>query len=164
MLNGDATPAQIGAFLMALQARGETIEEITAGAQVMRKNAVRVKAPSHALDTCGTGGDGSGTYNISTAVAIIAAACGAHVAKHGNRALTSKSGSSEVLEASGCASRPQPSRFGNLHSRGWHRLYVRGQSPWRDPPCRTRRAKSSASATFLICSAHSPIRLVRTAS
>jgi len=101
LLNGDATPAQIGAFLMALQARGETIEEITAGAQVMRKNAVRVKAPSHALDTCGTGGDGSGTYNISTAVAIIAAACGAHVAKHGNRALTSKSGSSEVLEALG---------------------------------------------------------------
>jgi anthranilate phosphoribosyltransferase len=86
---------------MALQARGETIDEITAGAQVMRKNAVRVKVPSHALDTCGTGGDGSGTYNISTAVAIIAAACGAHVAKHGNRALSSKSGSSEVLEALG---------------------------------------------------------------
>jgi len=101
LLNGEATPAQIGAFLMALQARGETIDEITAGAQVMRKNAVRVKVPSHALDTCGTGGDGSGTYNISTAVAIIAAACGAHVAKHGNRALSSKSGSSEVLEALG---------------------------------------------------------------
>ena len=101
LLNGEATSAQIGAFLMALQARGETIDEITAGAQVMRKNAVRVKVPSHALDTCGTGGDGSGTYNISTAVAIIAAACGAHVAKHGNRALSSKSGSSEVLEALG---------------------------------------------------------------
>ena len=101
LLNGEATAAQIGAFLMALQARGETIDEITAGAQVMRKNAVRVKAPSHALDTCGTGGDGGGTYNISTAVAIIAAACGAHVAKHGNRALSSKSGSSEVLEALG---------------------------------------------------------------
>ena len=101
LLNGEATSAQIGAFLMALQARGETIDEITAGAQVMRKNAVRVKVPSHALDTCGTGGDGSGTYNISTAVAIIAAACGAHVAKHGDRALSSKSGSSEVLEALG---------------------------------------------------------------
>ena len=101
LLDGEATPSQIGAFLMGLQQRGETVEEIAAGAQVMRKNAIRVKAPDHALDTCGTGGDGGGTYNISTAVAIIAAACGIHVAKHGNRALSSKSGSSEVLEALG---------------------------------------------------------------
>ncbi len=101
LLDGEATQSQIGAFLMGLQQRGETVEEIAAGAQVMRKNAIRVKAPDHALDTCGTGGDGGGTYNISTAVAIIAAACGIHVAKHGNRALSSKSGSSEVLEALG---------------------------------------------------------------
>mgnify|MGYP001026031618 FL=1 len=101
ILNGGASSGQIGGFLMALQQRGETIEEITAGAQVMRKNALHVKAPTDAVDTCGTGGDGSGTYNISTAVALVAAACGAHVAKHGNRALSSKSGSSEVLEALG---------------------------------------------------------------
>ena len=101
ILNGGASSGQIGGFLMALQQRGETIEEITAGAQVMRKNALHVKAPTDTVDTCGTGGDGSGTYNISTAVALVAAACGAHVAKHGNRALSSKSGSSEVLEALG---------------------------------------------------------------
>ena len=101
ILNGGASSGQIGGFLMALQQRGETIEEITAGAQVMRKNVLHVKAPTDAVDTCGTGGDGSGTYNISTAVALVAAACGAHVAKHGNRALSSKSGSSEVLEALG---------------------------------------------------------------
>ena len=101
ILSGDATSAQIGAFLAALRVRGETIEEIAAGVSVMRKNATKVKVPTHVLDTCGTGGDGSGSYNISTAVAIVAAACGAYVAKHGNRALSSKSGSSEVLEALG---------------------------------------------------------------
>ena len=98
ILAGEATPAQIGAFLMALRVRGETVEEITAGAQVMRRHALAVKAPDHALDTCGTGGDGTGTYNISTATALVVAACGVHVAKHGNRALSSNSGSSQVLE------------------------------------------------------------------
>ena len=101
ILNGEATPAQIGAFLTALRVRGETVDEIAAGVSVMRANAAKVKAPTHVLDTCGTGGDGTGSYNISTAVALVAAACGAHVAKHGNRALSSKSGSSEVLEALG---------------------------------------------------------------
>ena len=84
-----------------LRVRGETVDEIAAGVSVMRANAMKVKAPTHVLDTCGTGGDGSGSYNISTAVALVAAACGAHVAKHGNKALSSKSGSSEVLEALG---------------------------------------------------------------
>ena len=70
ILAGEATPAQIGAFLMALRVRGETVEEITAGAKVMRSHALAVKAPDHALDTCGTGGDGTGTYNISTATAV----------------------------------------------------------------------------------------------
>lgn len=101
ILTGEATPSQIGAFLAMLRVRGETIDEIAAGVSVMRANATKVKAPTHVLDTCGTGGDGSGSYNISTAVALVAAACGAHVAKHGNKALSSKSGSSEVLEALG---------------------------------------------------------------
>lgn len=101
ILSGEATPSQIGAFLGMLRVRGETIDEIAAGVSVMRANAMKVKAPTHVLDTCGTGGDGSGSYNISTAVALVAAACGAHVAKHGNKALSSKSGSSEVLEALG---------------------------------------------------------------
>ena len=101
ILNGEATPSQIGAFLAALRVRGETVDEIAAGVSVMRANALKVKVPTHVLDTCGTGGDGSGSYNISTAVALVAAACGAYVAKHGNRALSSKSGSSEVLESLG---------------------------------------------------------------
>jgi anthranilate phosphoribosyltransferase len=101
LMTGEATPSQIGAFLMALRVRGETIDEIAAGASVMRSMAVRVTAPEGAIDTCGTGGDASGTYNISTAASFVVAACGVNIAKHGNRALSSKSGSSEVLEALG---------------------------------------------------------------
>ncbi|MDG1006636.1 MAG: anthranilate phosphoribosyltransferase [Alphaproteobacteria bacterium] len=101
ILSGDATPSQIGAFIGMLRVRGETVDEIAAGVNVMRANALKVKVPTHVLDTCGTGGDGSGSYNISTAVALVAAACGAYVAKHGTLAQTSKSGSSDVLEALG---------------------------------------------------------------
>jgi anthranilate phosphoribosyltransferase len=101
MMDGDVTPAQIGAFLMALRVRGETVEEITGGARAMRERALRVGAPADAIDTCGTGGDGSGSYNISTAVALVVAALGVPVAKHGNKALSSKSGSAEVLQALG---------------------------------------------------------------
>lgn len=97
MMAGDATPAQMGGFLMALRVRGETIEEIAAGASVLRERMVRIRAPENAIDTCGTGGDGAGTYNISTAAALVAAGCGVSVAKHGNRSLSSRSGSSDVL-------------------------------------------------------------------
>ncbi len=102
IMEGEATPAQIGAFLVALSMKGETVEEIVGAATVMRKFAAGVhpKAP-HIVDCVGTGGDGAGLFNVSTASALVAAAAGAHVAKHGNRAATGKSGSADFLEASG---------------------------------------------------------------
>lgn len=101
IMDGACTDVQISAFLMGLSMRGETAEELTGAARVMRTKAKSVQAPPGAVDCCGTGGDKSGTYNISTAVAIVAAACGVPVAKHGNRASSSKSGAADVLEALG---------------------------------------------------------------
>lgn len=101
MMSGDATPSQMGGLLMALRVRGETVDEITGGVMAMRAKMVPVKAPDHAIDTCGTGGDASGTYNVSTAAGLVVAACGVTVAKHGNRALSSKAGSADVLTALG---------------------------------------------------------------
>lgn len=101
MMTGNATPSQMGGFLMALRVRGETVSEITGAVRAMRAKMTRIDAPPDAIDTCGTGGDASGTWNISTAAAIVVAACGVPVAKHGNRGLSSKSGAADVLAALG---------------------------------------------------------------
>jgi anthranilate phosphoribosyltransferase len=97
IMSGNATPAQIGAFLMALRLRGETVDEITGAARTMRAKVHTIEAPANAMDIVGTGGDGTGTLNISTASAIVVAGCGVPVAKHGNRALSSKTGAADVL-------------------------------------------------------------------
>ncbi len=101
ILNGHASSAQIAAFLVSLHNKGETASEIAAGAKVMREFATPIKNHSDGIDTCGTGGDGSNTFNISTAVAIVAAACGAKVVKHGSSSVSSRSGSADVLRALG---------------------------------------------------------------
>ncbi len=101
MMSGEATPSQMGALLMALRVRGETVEEITGAVATMRAKMLRVEAPSEAIDIVGTGGDASGSFNISTCAAFIVAGAGIPVAKHGNRALSSRSGAADVLTALG---------------------------------------------------------------
>ncbi len=101
VMEGQSTDAQIASFLTALRIKGETVEEITGAAKVMREKATRIKSPEYTVDTCGTGGDMAQTFNISTTSAIIVSACGIPVAKHGNRSVSSKSGSADVLETLG---------------------------------------------------------------
>lgn len=101
MMSGDATPSQIGGFLMALRVRGETVDEIAGAVATMRAKMVPVTAPKGAIDIVGTGGDASGSYNVSTAAAFVVAGAGVPVAKHGNRALSSKAGTADALSALG---------------------------------------------------------------
>ncbi len=101
IFSGEATPSQMGGFLLALAVRGETVAELTGGARSMRSKMLRMSAPEGAMDIVGTGGDGKGTLNISTATALVVAGCGVTVAKHGNRAASSRSGAADVLTAMG---------------------------------------------------------------
>jgi len=112
MMSGEATPSQMGGLLMGLRVRGETVEEITGAVTTMRAKMLGVKAPADAVDVVGTGGDASGSYNISTCAAFIVAGCDVPVAKHGNRALSSRSGAADVLQALGVKIDLAPAQVG----------------------------------------------------
>ncbi len=113
MMSGEATPSQMGALLMGLRLRGETVDEITGAVSAMRSKMLRVEAPPDAIDVVGTGGDASGSFNISTCAALIVAGAGVPVAKHGNRALSSKSGAADVLAALGVNIDLNPQQIGH---------------------------------------------------
>lgn len=146
ILSGEATPAQVGAFLIALRLKGETVEEIAGMASVMREHALRVKVDGPLLDTCGTGGDAQGTFNVSTAAAFVAAGAGARIAKHGNRAMTSGCGSADILEALGARIDLSPEHvaeciertgFGFMFAQVFHPAMKHAAGPRREIGVRT---------------------------
>jgi anthranilate phosphoribosyltransferase len=146
IMEGRTTDSQIGSFLTALRIKGETVDEITGAARIMRDKAAKIKSPEGVLDTCGTGGDMSKTFNISTTSAIVVAAAGVPVAKHGNRAVSSRSGSADVLEALGVRIDLQPDKvekclfetgFGFLFAPLFHPAMKYAVGPRRDMGIRT---------------------------
>ena len=136
IMSGEATPSQIGAFLMALRVKGETVEEIAGAVSILREKMTPVAAPANAIDIVGTGGDGVGTYNISTASSIVVASAGCPVAKHGNKALSSKSGSSEALLALGVELDLPAAGIAACIERAGIGFHVCAKSPRRDAVCR----------------------------
>ncbi len=132
MMSGEATPSQMGAMLMAMRVRGETVDEITGAASTMRAKMTKVAAPPDAIDVVGTGGDASGSYNVSTCAALIVAGCGVPVAKHGNRALSSKSGAADVLGALGVKIELRPDEITRCIYEAGYRLHVRARAPSGD--------------------------------
>ena len=152
IMSGDATPAQIAGLLIALRMKGETIDEIAAAASVMRELAQHVEVGiTPLIDTCGTGGDGIGTFNISTAAAFVTAAAGGHIAKHGNRAASGSSGSADVLEAAGARIDLLPKEVAEcVRAVGVGFMFAPAiTAPPAMPPC---RAANSAHARSLMCS------------
>ncbi len=146
IMSGEATPAQFGAFVTALRLKGETVDEIAGMARVMREHSLHVDIDGSLVDTCGTGGDGSGTFNISTAAAFVAAGAGAKVAKHGNRAMSGASGSADVLEALGAKIDLNPESvarcinetgFGFMFAQGFHPSMRFAAGPRREIGIRT---------------------------
>ncbi len=146
IMSGEATPAQFGAFVTALRLKGETVDEIAGMAQVMRQHSLQVEVDGALVDTCGTGGDGSGTFNISTTAAFVAAGAGAKVAKHGNRAMSGSSGSADVLEALGANIALSPESvarcinetgFGFMFAQGFHPSMRFAAGPRREIGIRT---------------------------
>lgn len=130
MMSGEATPSQIGAMLMALRVRGETIDEIAGAVSAMRARMTKVDAPDDAIDIVGTGGDASGTYNISTCSALVVAGSGVPVAKHGNRALSSKSGAADVLVSLGIDLDIDPDHIGRcIHEAGIGFMFAPNHHP-----------------------------------
>lgn len=147
IMTGGATPIQIGGFLAGIRTKGETVEEIVAAAEVMRELATRIEvSKDHLVDTCGTGGDGSQSFNVSTACALVVAAAGGRVAKHGNRSMSSKSGSADVLEALGVNLDIPPDRvaacieeinIGFLYAPAYHSAVRHAAAPRRELGTRT---------------------------
>ncbi len=146
IMSGEATPSQFGAFVTALRLKGETVDEIAGMARVMREHSLKVEVDGELVDTCGTGGDGSGTFNISTAAAFVAAGAGAKVAKHGNRAMSGASGSADVLEALGAKIDLSPESvarcinetgFGFMFAQGFHPSMRFAAAPRREIGIRT---------------------------
>jgi anthranilate phosphoribosyltransferase len=151
VMDGLATPALLAALLVALRMRGETVDELAGFATAMRERVVRVDAPDGAVDTCGTGGDGSGTFNISTTAALVVAAAGVPVAKHGNRAITSQSGSADVLDALGVRiDHDAPSAGAALRAIGFAFLFAPGFHPAMQHAGPTRREIGVRTAFNLI--------------
>ncbi len=161
IMTGQATPAQIGALVTALRMRGETVAEIAGFAPTMRRHALAVALaddPRPLVDTCGTGGDGSGTFNISTTAAFVIAGAGVRVAKHGNRSMTSHCGSADVLEGLGVKIDLTPEQVAESVAANRVRLHVRAGIPSRDFATPVRPAGRSASGPFSTSSVRSPIR------
>src|SRR5438477_1877922 len=130
MMSGEATPSQMGGLLMALRVRGETVDEITGAVSAMRSKMLTVDAPADAVDIVGTGGDGSGSVNVSTCAAFILAGAGVPVAKHGNRNLSSRSGSADVLSALGVKIDIKPDHVGRcVHEAGIGFMFAPAQHP-----------------------------------